>query len=154
MSKKIIGLVTLVALTGMVLAPVAVQAFDLSTVEGVMEALRDGHVTWEEARDLINALTGGTGAGITPEGPPDYGSQDVLDILDRVINYAFGILLVFVVLMIIISGWMFVTAGGNPERITSARKFLMFALIGLAIAVLAKGLVALVQMVIGPATGA
>ena len=44
---------------------------------------------------------------------------------------------------------MFVTAGGSPEKVTTARNVLMYALIGLAVAVLAKGLIALVAKLAG-----
>jgi hypothetical protein len=58
--------------------------------------------------------------------------------------YIFGFLIVVVVLMLMISAYMFVTAGGNPEQVTKAKNFLIYALIGLAVAVLARGLVGLV----------
>lgn len=90
---------------------------------------------------------------ITPEAPPEYGAEDVLGILPTIIEYVFGFLIAVVVLMIIIAGYVFVTAGGNPERVTLARRWLMYALIGLAIAVLARGLVELVQLIVGQPGG-
>jgi len=116
MSKKIIGLLSLVAVLGIVLAPTFVLAQDIS---------------------------------IEPQAPPAYNAEDVMGILPRIINYVFGFLIAVVVLMIIIAGYVFVTAGGSPEKVAGARNWLMYALIGLAIAVLARGLVALVQLIVG-----
>jgi len=84
---------------------------------------------------------------IDPNQPiPDTGVEDALD---HITNYAFYALLVVAVLMLIVAAWMFVTAGSNPETVKKARTMLMMALIGIAIAVLAKGTVALVQSIIG-----
>ena len=75
-------------------------------------------------------------------------SLEVDDIMENIISYMFGFIIVVVVLMTMISAYMFVTAGGNPEQVTKARNWLMYALIGLAIAVLARGLVTLVLTMI------
>ncbi|MBU1045542.1 hypothetical protein KJ616_00245 [Patescibacteria group bacterium] len=69
--------------------------------------------------------------------------------LVNIINYAFGFLIVVSVLMFIIAAFLFVTGGGNPEQIKSARRWLIYAAIGLAVAVISRGLVALVGVMIG-----
>ena len=81
---------------------------------------------------------------ISEQFPGDYSSDDALEILPRILSYVYGTFLVIVVLMIIVAGYMFVTAGGSPEKVTTARNVLMYSLIGLAIAVVARGLIALV----------
>jgi len=86
---------------------------------------------------------------IDEEPPPVFSDVEAMAILPNIINFVFGFLLAVVVLMILVAGYMFVTGGGNPETISKARNLLMYALIGLAIAVIARGLVALVGRIIG-----
>jgi len=86
---------------------------------------------------------------VSETAPPGFTDVEAMNILPRVINFVFGFLLAVVVLMILVAGYMFVTGGGNPESIAKARNLLMYALIGLAIAVIARGLVALVGRIIG-----
>jgi len=118
MSKKIIGLISLVAVMGLVLAP----AFALAGT----------------ARPTVTLSP-------SPTAPP---SLTVEKIMSNIISYLYGFIIVVVVLMAMISAYMFVTAGGNPEQVTKARNWLMYALIGLAIAVLARGIVTLVLTMI------
>jgi len=70
--------------------------------------------------------------------------------LVNIINYAFGFLIAVSVLMFIIAAFLFVTGGGNPEQIKSARRWLIYAAIGLAVAVISRGLVALVLLIVSP----
>ncbi len=43
---------------------------------------------------------------------------------------------------------MFVTAGGNVETVTKARMWVIYAVIGVALAVLARGIVAFVRDIV------
>jgi len=124
MNKKIIGLLSLILIGGLFLAPVVSAATTTDT-----PLKKDGKIGQQY--------------------PQDYTSDQALQILPRLVGYVYGFFLVIVVLMIIISGYMFVTAGGSPEKVTTARNVLMYALIGLAVAVLAKGLIALVAKLAG-----
>lgn len=78
--------------------------------------------------------TGTTGGGAidTPE--------ELVGLVDRIGQWIFLILLAVAGVFLIVSGFMFVTAGGNPENTTKARQMLINALIGVAIAVGAQGL--------------
>ena len=122
MSKKLIGLVSLFAVMGLVLAPCFVLAADLGDTD--VEPIK-------------------------AKAPEDYTKEQALEILPRIINWVFGFLLAVVTLMIIIAAYMFVTAGGNPENVGKARNMLMYALIGLAIGIMVKGLIALLEMILG-----
>jgi hypothetical protein len=51
-------------------------------------------------------------------------------------------------IMIIWSGILFLTSAGSPERIGTAKKSLTFAVIGIAIAVSAGGIVATIKQVL------
>ena len=86
---------------------------------------------------------------VTPEELPTWSTEGVLKIINRITNWLFTFLMAAVVIMVLVSAYMFVTAGGNPEQRSKATQVLMYALIGFAIGMLAKGVIALVSAVIG-----
>lgn len=85
--------------------------------------------------------------GETPNGEAptvvESGAELIL-LIENIGNWAFTILLVVAVIFLIIAGFWFVTASGDPEKVTKARGMLINALIGIAIALLAKGLIAVI----------
>lgn len=64
--------------------------------------------------------------------------ESMIHTVISLISYAAGII---AVIMIIISGYKYMTAAGESSKVTSAKSTLMHALIGLAIAALAQVLV-------------
>ncbi len=65
-------------------------------------------------------------------------------ILTRVTNWFFGIVIFIAAIMLIWAGFTYVTSAGNAEKVKTALNGLIYALIGVGIAILAKGLVYLV----------
>ncbi|MFP4514920.1 MAG: pilin [Parcubacteria group bacterium] len=61
------------------------------------------------------------------------GSVGVSDIVARVIFIALSLLAVIFIVLIIIAGYQWMTAGGNEEQITKAKKNISNAIIGLVI---------------------
>jgi phosphoglycerol transferase MdoB-like AlkP superfamily enzyme len=74
---------------------------------------------------------------------------DIFDALETLTNYLFTILLIVAVIFLIIAAFTFITASGDPDKVGKARNFVLYALIGVAVAVAARGLVALVQTIMG-----
>jgi hypothetical protein len=72
----------------------------------------------------------------------------LMDTVQYVTNWIFYILTVIVVIMVIYGGFVIVTGAGNPDKLTSGRQILTFALIGLALALLAKFLPSIVRFFI------
>ncbi len=72
-------------------------------------------------------------------------STDIRIIVARIIRVALGFLGIVAIVLILYGGYMYMTAAGNEERITTARKILINAVIGLAIILSA---LAIVQFVI------
>lgn len=73
---------------------------------------------------------------------------DVIAALNRIVNWLLTILVIVAAIMIVVAGYYFVTAAGNPEQITKARNFILYALIGVVVALLARGMVFLVQKMV------
>jgi len=58
----------------------------------------------------------------------------------KIVTWFSGFVLLMAVLFILVAAWTFLTAGGNPESVAKARQMLIYALIGIAVAVLAWGM--------------
>ncbi len=69
--------------------------------------------------------------------------------LNNVTNWAFGLILVVAAMFMIFGAFTYITASGDPEKIKTAHNSIMYALIGVAVAVMARGLVTLVQKMLG-----
>ncbi len=76
-------------------------------------------------------------------------SIPITDLLDNVTNWLFSILLVTAAIFIIIAGFYFVTASGDPDKTKKARDFVLYALIGVLVGFAARGLVYLVGTIAG-----
>lgn len=72
-----------------------------------------------------------------------------INALYSVRDWLFYILLTVAAIFIIVAAYHFVTAAGDPEKIKTARNFVLYALIGVMVAFLSRGLVALVQLIAG-----
>ena len=71
--------------------------------------------------------------------------QTLKDILNVLVDFLFTYGLPFVIIFMVIAGFMFVTAGGNEERITKARAVLFWTIIGAAVIVGAKIIAVAIQ---------
>jgi FtsH-binding integral membrane protein len=87
---------------------------------------------------------------VTPAAPPEYTGEQALAIPITIAGYVWGFFLLIAAVCFILAGYLFVTAGGNPESVTKARQWVMFGLIGVAIAMLSRGLIALVEHLVKP----
>jgi hypothetical protein len=59
------------------------------------------------------------------------------DCVETLVKYVITLAFPVAVIFIIISGFLFVTAGGSPEKLETAKKTLTWTIIGIAIAVAA-----------------
>ncbi len=80
-------------------------------------------------------------AGVAP-------TVDIIPVLERIANYVFAILMIVAAIMIIVGGFYFVTAAGNDEIIKKAKTILTYAIAGIIVALLARGIVAFIRTVI------
>jgi hypothetical protein len=65
------------------------------------------------------------------------------ELLGTIVNFIFILSLPIAIIMIVIAGFLFVTAMGEPEKIQKAKNMLIWVLIGLAVVFLAKGMITL-----------
>ena len=69
-------------------------------------------------------------------GLPGDPQGDGLDIVLNFINWALGLLGLVAVIYIIIGGYMYLTSGGNEERVDKAKMYIKNAVIGLVVVLL------------------
>lgn len=74
------------------------------------------------------------------------------ELLDAIINFIFYLAMPIAVIMIIIAGFYFVTAAGDPVKITTAKHIILYTLIGLLIILCATGLIKLFGEIFGVKT--
>ncbi|OGZ34218.1 MAG: hypothetical protein A2174_01765 [Candidatus Portnoybacteria bacterium RBG_13_41_18] len=55
------------------------------------------------------------------------------------------LVIIFIVIVILYSGLLFMTSAGNEEKVTKAKKMLFWALAGLAIVLLSEGILNLIK---------
>ncbi len=84
----------------------------------------------------------------------DLGTADLEDTVINIIQWALGFLGLVAVVMILIGGFMWMTAGGNEEKVASAKKIISAAVIGLIIILLAWAIVIFVVNTASDVTGA
>jgi len=95
--------------------------------------------------DIVGLMSGGTKPPAGTTAP----AVDVMTVLDNITDWLFAILLIIAAIAIIVAGYYFVTAQGDPEKTKTARSFVLYALIGVLVGIAAKGLVALVRRIAG-----
>lgn len=65
--------------------------------------------------------------------------QGFLDVFNTLITWIFTLLLVLAVIFIIFAAFKYLTAGGEDEKIKSAHKMIVYAVVAIAVAFLAQG---------------
>lgn len=84
----------------------------------------------------------GLGTGVSTIG-------GVFATLQKAITWIFGILLVLAVIFLLYAAFLYLTSGGEEEKTKKAKNFLLYAIIAIVIAVLSRGIIALVRSFVG-----
>lgn len=83
-----------------------------------------------------------------PDQAPQWGELDVMQVLEKVTNWLFAILLIVAAIFIIMAGYFFVTAQGDPDKVKTARNFVLYALVGVLVGFVAKALVMFIDTIV------
>lgn len=71
---------------------------------------------------------------------PTLPTVDLLSTLEKIATLLFWILLTLAIVAIVWAGILFVTAGGKAEQVEQARHIILYAIVGIIIALLAYGI--------------
>ena len=75
-------------------------------------------------------------------------STNVINVLENVVDWLFTVLLIFAAIFIVIAGFQFVTAQGDPEKVKKARDMILYAIIGIVVALLARGIIYFAETIV------
>jgi threonine/homoserine/homoserine lactone efflux protein len=89
------------------------------------------------------------GGGVQPPAPVITTYGGLIGIIKTATNWLFGILLVAAVIFLIYAAFLFLTSGGDEEKTKKARQYIIYAVIALAVGILAQAIVALVGNFLG-----
>ena len=81
--------------------------------------------------------------------PPITKVQGLIDLLCAVFGWMFYALIAVSIVMVVLAGFNYVTSNGDPEKVGKATKMILYAVIGIAVALLAKGIPLIVANFIG-----
>ncbi|RJQ13745.1 hypothetical protein C4553_02530 [Candidatus Parcubacteria bacterium] len=84
---------------------------------------------------------------LCPSGQPNC-QLGIPDVVNNIIDFLLFIGLPLATLVVLWAGFLYLTAGGNPEKIKTANKALLWAIVGIIILMISKGIVLLIQSII------
>jgi hypothetical protein len=79
--------------------------------------------------------------------------SDFCGLLTNIFQGVLGIIGSLGTLMILVSGILYLTSAGNPEKVGTAKKALFYAIAGLAVGLAGTAIVATIKSIIGAAGG-
>ncbi len=94
-------------------------------------------------------FTANTTCDLTVDNQENCGFCCMMNVIYKVTTWLFYILMLLVTVFIIYGGFIIITASGDPEKAGKGRQILTYAIIGLAIALLARVIPSLVRFIIG-----
>ncbi|MCX6721091.1 MAG: pilin [Candidatus Staskawiczbacteria bacterium] len=103
---------------------------------------------------IIAGLFGLTCFAIAADCPPNQicnpiSSNNFGELLTKIADGVGTLVASLGTIMLIVAGILYLTSAGNPERMGTAKKALTYAIIGIAIGLAAKGIVAAVKEALG-----
>lgn len=80
---------------------------------------------------------------------PVRGIEDVIRILNTVVNWIFTILLIVAVIYIFMAAFSYLGSGGDAVKVATAQTKLIYALVAIGVALIARGLEFIVRQLVG-----
>lgn len=87
-------------------------------------------------------------AQVTIENPLGSGGKNIPTLISTISNWLLGIGMTISTIIVLWAAFLFMTSGGNKDRVTQARQTLWYAIIGLAILLLASGVSLLIKNIL------
>ena len=132
--KKALSTIVLLSLLFVLVTPALVEAADIPT-----------KCTPKHTIEIPGGLTCPKDTAIYVETNPDKAICCVLDPIYTAMDYLFTITVILAVLFIIVGAFLLMTAAGDPEKIKTGRNWIIWALVGIAVAVISKVIPAIVK---------
>jgi hypothetical protein len=88
-------------------------------------------------------------AATTVEIPNPLKVNSVSALIDRIVTYIITIATILLPLAILYGAYLFMSAGGDPEKISMGRKTILWTVIGYALILISKGITLIVADILG-----
>ena len=102
---------------------------------------------------LVGAITPGAIPEAKELGTPESPIKTpggLLDAIANIVKWVYIVFFVIAVMFILFAAFTYLTAGGNPEKIKSARTKIIYAAIAIAIALMSVGAVTIIKNFLSP----
>lgn len=76
-------------------------------------------------------------------GPDDPG--DLIDLINKFAGWFFAVIIAVATVMLLYAAWLYLTAAGSEEKVARAKSTITYAIVGIAVAILAGGIPRIVQ---------
>jgi len=87
---------------------------------------------------------------VEPINPHDEGGSEFIEyLLVNIIDFAVGLLVVLAVTLIVYAAYLYLFAGGEAEKIGTAKKWLVYVVVAIAVALLSRVLVFIIFELFG-----
>ncbi len=139
--KKILPALVLISLAAVLVMPMVVSA-----QEGAPEKC---DITQDEVANLTGINCPASGTCSFDSTTYDCGMCCLMNAIYTVTDWIFVILIALVAVMVIAGAFTLATAAGAPEKVTSGRNYIIYAMIGMVVALLAKAIPAIVRGIMG-----
>jgi hypothetical protein len=133
--KRILSIIGLISALGVSVIPFSVVA---------MEAATSCTIKYDQIKDMDPFCT----KGATPL-LADHGMCCVMNSIYNITDWIFMILVAIAAIMVLYGAYSLLTGGGNAEKITTGRNYIIYAAVGLAVAFLAKAVPGVVKIIVG-----
>jgi hypothetical protein len=80
---------------------------------------------------------------------PDWGTLCLINTISKITNWVTYIALAVVAVMVIMGALNITTAAGSPEKVTTGRNYILFAVVGLVIAILSRAIPSIAARLVG-----
>lgn len=97
-------------------------------------------ITSATASLLVASLAMAQGLIPGPGDSPIKRVEDIMRVLNTFINWMFSILIVVAVIFIIYAAFLYLTAGGDPEKVSNATRQLIYAAVAIGVAFISTGI--------------
>lgn len=154
-NQKLFTKIILILFLIILLSPQTASAGFLGSLSDFLDrTMREGTENYEyQAQSGTDKVKTGLEATATNAGVTAAQRSDLPIILGRVINYSFGLLGIITLTVTLVGGLLWMTAGGNEEKVGKAKGFIINGINGLIVIFLAYALVYVVLSALNTTPG-
>lgn len=75
--------------------------------------------------------------------------ESIPELINAIINAIFWIAVVLAPLMILVGAFYFMTAAGDPKRVETGKKVILWTIVGLAVILFSRGIISVIRTILG-----